>query len=214
MKKIKVFLFLTLACSLLTACGATSDASSTNQTSSNEDSIQTVTSNNEEKNAADTVQEAEIDNSLINKYTLFSVTSENLKDGKWDDSISNTEKGKNLSPQLSFDEVEGATNYAIYMVDTSMEYFVHLKANGITETNLKQGWADKSEYIGPYPPTGGTHTYEIYVLALKNPVERIRGGLNGPNKKFPSFLEAVDVDDDGNTGNVVGAAHISGTFTN
>ena len=36
------------------------------------------------------------------------VTSENLQNGVWDDSIANTERGKNLSPQLSWEKAENA----------------------------------------------------------------------------------------------------------
>ena len=36
------------------------------------------------------------------------VSSEDLQDGKWNDRITNTEKGENLSPELHFDKVEGA----------------------------------------------------------------------------------------------------------
>lgn len=157
---------------------------------------------------------AEVDNSLISNYNIFTITSDNLKNGQWDDVISSTDKGENHSPQLSWEPVEGATSYMVYMVDTSMVNWIHWKSSDITETTLPEGWADKSEYVGPWPPEGGSHTYEIYVLALKNPVERMKGSLNSQNQKFDSFIESADTDANGNTGNIVGAAHIVGTFTN
>ena len=137
-----------------------------------------------------------------------------FKDGKWDDVISKTDKGENHSPALSWEPVEGATTYIIYMVDTSMQYWIHWKSEGVTETNLPEGWAPESDYVGPYPPPGGTHTYEIYVVALKKPLERMKGGLNGQNMKFESFIDDADVDADGNSGNIAACAHLSGEFTN
>lgn len=159
-------------------------------------------------------KDIEIDNSLISNYDIFEVTSDNLHDGKWDDIISYTNKGENKSPQLSWEPVDGASSYAIYMVDTSMQYWIHWKASDVKETVLPLGHAKEMEYIGPYPPETGTHTYEIYVIALKNSVERLKGGLNGQNQKFTTFIDALDTDAEGNTGNIVGAAHLVGTFTN
>lgn len=159
-------------------------------------------------------KKVEIDNSLISNYNIFDVKSDNLHNGKWDDVISYTDKGENHSPQLSWEEVEGASSYAIYMVDTSVEYWIHWKEIDIKDTNLPEGFSDKTEYVGPYPPSGGTHTYEVYVIALKNPVDRMKGGLNSLNPKFTTFIDCLDTDIDGNTGNILGAGHLVGTFTN
>lgn len=198
MKKLKHLMIGILICIMLTGCGS----------SSSTDDIQNISVDENAENAK------KIDNHLISDYNIFELTSDNLKNGKWDDIISNTDKGQNHSPQLSWEPVEGASEYMIYMVDTSMQYWIHWKSCGITETTLAEGWAEKVEYVGPYPPTGGTHTYEIYVIALKKPIERMKGSLNGQNMKFESFIAAADTDIDGNTGNIAGAAHISGTFTN
>ena len=158
-------------------------------------------------------EEVSTGNNIATMYDSFEVTSESLKNGKWENDISNTNKGKNVSPELSWAPVEGAKCYAIYMVDTSMQYFIHWKAANFTETTLPKGWAT-SEYVGPYPPSGGKHTYDIYVFALKNDVERLKGGFNSQNEKFPSFIEAIDTDVDGNTGNVISCGYLSGTFKN
>lgn len=152
--------------------------------------------------------------SLVSKYPSFAVTSTNLNKGKWDKVISYTDKGDNKSPELTWDAVEGADSYAIYMVDTSAQYWIHWKSFEVTETSLPEGWAPSTDYIGPYPPEGGTHTYEIYIIALKNPVERMKGGFNSQNPKFPEFLDALDTDIDGNAGNIISCGHISGTFKN
>lgn len=152
-------------------------------------------------------------NNIANMYDSFEIASSSLSKGKWSDDISYTDKGENLSPDLSWEKVDGAKSYVIYMVDVDMQYFMHWKAEGVTETNLPKGWATK-DYVGPYPPKGGNHAYDIYVFALKNDVERVKGGVNSANQKFPSFIEALDTDKDGNTGNVISCGYLSGTFKN
>lgn len=157
--------------------------------------------------------EASDDDPIIAPYAHFEVSSSNINDGKWDDVISNTSVGENKSPALSWEPVEGATRYVIYMVDTTVQNWIHWKSEDVTETELAEGWASSGDYVGPYPPEGGTHTYEVYVIALKNPVERVKGGLDGQNARFASFIEALDTDADGNTGNIAACGHLAATFT-
>ena len=150
---------------------------------------------------------------IISAYSTFELTSEDLHDGVWDDTVSFTDKGSNVSPQLSWEPVEGASVYAIYMLDISMHYWIHWISNDVTETTLPQGWAPATDYVGPYPPEGGSHTYDIYVIALKNPVERLKGGINSTTDKAPEFIAATDVDADGNSGNIISIGHLSGEFS-
>ena len=150
---------------------------------------------------------------IISAYSTFELTSEDLHDGVWDDVVSFTDKGSNVSPQLSWEPVEGASTYAIYMLDISMHYWIHWISNDVTETTLPQGWAPASDYVGPYPPEGGSHTYDVYVIALKNPVERLKGGINSTTEKAPEFIAATDVDADGNSGNIISIGHLSGEFS-
>ncbi len=150
---------------------------------------------------------------LVSKYDSFEITSKNLNGGVWDDVISKTDKGENRSPELSWDPVEGATVYAVYMVDISMHYYLHWVSNDISETTLPEGWAQGSEYVGPYPPPGGTHTYDVYVIAMKSPIERLKGGVGSPTQKMAEFIDSTDTDAEGNSGNIVAIGHLSGTFT-
>ena len=99
------------------------------------------------------------------EHDTFTVTSTDLIDGVWSDIISNTQVGQNMSPQLSWEPVEGATEYVIYMVDSNTNGFLHWKSAGITETELD------------------------------------------------AFMEEVDTDIYGNTGNIIAYGKISGTFT-
>lgn len=143
----------------------------------------------------------------------FELTSEDLHDGVWDTVVSNTEVGSNVSPQLTWEAVADAACYVIYMVDTSAGDWIHWKTNNVTETSLVQGWASEDEYIGPYPPSGGTHDYEIYVIALKEPVERAKGAFNASNLKLKDNMLALDSSAEGVSGNILAYGHLKGTFT-
>ena len=148
----------------------------------------------------------------IKTASAFEVTSKNLNGGVWDDVISNTSRGKNASPELSWPAADGASFYAIYMIDTSAGNWMHWKSNGIKETNLKQGWAKRTEYVGPYPPSG-THTYEIYVFALKESVSSMQGNFDDENAGITTLAKSLDKTSSGAVGNIISYGHISGTFS-
>lgn len=149
----------------------------------------------------------------LDGYETFKVTSTSLSDGVWNDIISNTDIGENKSPQLSWEPVEGAKVYAIYMFDTNTNGYLHWRSGGITETSLPEGWASPLDYNGPHIGHGYTHNFDIYVIALKAPVERLKGTVNGQNKKLGEFIKELDTDKDGNTGNIISYGKISGLFT-
>ncbi|MBE5793176.1 MAG: hypothetical protein E7323_00645 [Clostridiales bacterium] len=142
----------------------------------------------------------------------FLLTSEDLHDGAWDPVIAKTSDGS-LSPQLSWEHVPGAACYVIYMVDTNVMDFVHWMSNNVTETMLPQGWAVKEEYVGPYPPPFETHNYDVYVLALREPVEAIKGTFNAANVFFAKNVLYLDTPAEGITGNLLGYGYLSGTYT-
>lgn len=190
---------------------AASEDSSSDESAADES---TDDSSAEDTSAEDTSATASQYNTFINDYTSFEVTSTNLNNGVWDDVISNTDKGSNKSPQLQWNAVDGAALYVIIMDDPDAGDWMHWKSDNVTETNLDEGWAPSSDYVGPYPPSGSTHTYEIYVVALKAPVERVKGTLDGQNLKFEENFKALDTDADGNSGNIIAIGRISGTFTN
>ena len=159
------------------------------------------------------------DDKFVSAYPAFKVTSESL-DGKYwiDDCVF---QGGNASPQLSWEPVEGATTYVIYMVDLTAANIIHWKKDSITETNLPQGWAtsafsqgetSQADYVGPNPPSGSTNQYNIYVFALKAPVERVKGSLGTQAIKLQEFMESLDTDAEGNTGNIVAVGRIVGYY--
>ena len=153
------------------------------------------------------------DGSLLSGHVTFELDSVDLKDGVWDNVISNTDAGENKSPELKWEPVDGAKLYVIYMVDPDGGNWLHWKSDEVTETDLPEGWASSMEYVGPYPPSGTTHTYDVYVVALKKPVERLRGLFNGSNMKFHEFIKGLDTDAEGGSGNIISYGYLSGTFT-
>ena len=75
-----------------------------------------------------------VDIPVLNGKETFALSSGDLHDGVWDTVITNTVNGENVSPQLSWEPVDGAECYAIYMVDTSANCWIHWKSGGVTET--------------------------------------------------------------------------------
>ena len=108
------------------------------------------------------------------------------------------------------------------MVDLTAYNIIHWKSEGITETNLPQGWASSAfsqgdtynaDYVGPNPPSGSTNQYNIYVFALKAPVERVKGSLGNQAIKLQEFMDSLDTDAEGNTGNIVAVGRVVGYYT-
>lgn len=115
------------------------------------------------------------------KLETFPVYSDDILDGTWNDDISNQADGKNLSPELHWEAVSGANYYYVYMIDETRGNWMHWRIEGIPCTEITKGLCNeeykvvwnteknevKGQYIGPYP-SSGTHTYTVYVFALKN----------------------------------------------
>ena len=145
----------------------------------------------------------------MTKLPQFDLSSDDLHDGVWDTDITNTKNGSNRSPQLSWEAVDGASCYGIYMIDTSAGSWMHWRSLSSGETVLPAGWAPGSEYVGPYPPDG-THDYEILVFAFKNAPEKLKGSFDSSN---PKLLEAFRTMDGEEGGNIISCGHIKGTYT-
>lgn len=218
MKKRLLVGILSLTLLSLCACGDKKTDDNTNQSSpvSIEESIQSEpsvsvieeTKETEPSEAEEPVKEAFDETSVES----FEVNSTDLKDGVWDTAITNTSNGSNVSPQLSWEEVEGADSYVVYMVDNSANFWLHWISKDVKDTELPQGWADAKEYVGPYPPSG-THEYQIYVIALKQPVSKVYGSFDKGNLMFEDNKYNCDTTDDGQAGNIVAIGTITGTYT-
>ena len=134
------------------------------------------------------------DDKFVSAYPAFKVTSESLDGKYWSKTCAF--QGDNLSPQLSWEPVEGATTYVIYMVDLTASNIIHWKSVGITETNLPQGWAvsafsqgevSKADYVGPNPPSGSTNQYNVYVFCAQSTRRKSQGQPRNSGFKAPGF---------------------------
>lgn len=202
MKKTRIISILLTAALLMSIPGCQNEAASSS-----------VPAASETEKAAVNPLTDDMCGGYLDGYSTFNVTSESLTDGIWNDITSNTNIGENKSPQLSWEPVEGAAVYAVYMFDTNTNGYLHWKSGGITETSLPEGWASPLDYNGPHIGHGYTHNFDIYVIALKAPVEKLKGTVNGQNKKLGEFIKELDTDKDGNTGNIISYGRISGLFT-
>ena len=192
-----------LSMSLLAGCAKTDETTvEATETSTSETTTESTSASSSEETSSSESEEV-----------TFELSSEDLKDGVWDNVISNTSAGENKSPELKWEAVEGAKQYVIYMVDPDGGNWLHWKSEGVTETSLPRGWASDKEYVGPYPPSGSTHTYDVYVVALKAPAEKVRGIFDSGNPKFNEYIKALDTDANGNSGNIISYGYLSGTFT-
>jgi len=140
------------------------------------------------------------------------VTSESLKNGVWNEKITNTYAGENVSPELSWNKVDGAAEYAIYMIDPDGHNWLHWRVTGFTGTHLEEGEMPAgSEYIGPYPPSG-THRYIVTVYALKAAPDSIPGNFDSANTDTDDMEKALDISG-GKPGNIIAEGKLEGTYT-
>jgi phosphatidylethanolamine-binding protein (PEBP) family uncharacterized protein len=174
-----------------------------------------VGSGSETQTVAETETEASIpdnsDDRFVSDYPAFAVTSESLDGTKWIEACGF--EAENTSPQLSWEPVEGASTYVIYMVDVTAANILHWKSADVTETNLPQGWASSDDYYGPQPPSGSTNQYIVYVFALKAPVERVKGTVPMSIFKLKELMDSLDTDAEGNTGNIVAVGRVIGYYS-
>lgn len=150
------------------------------------------------------------------------VTSKNLHNGVWDEIITNTEHGKNRSPQLSWKPVSGAHEYAVYMIDSTADNWIHWRLHNFKDTGLLEGanlgrsLSFRCEYVGPYPPVGLTHTYNVYVFALEDKARYYAGLFDNANpglKQLERIKDSLDSNKRIPLGNILAVGRLSGTYT-
>lgn len=142
----------------------------------------------------------------------IAVTSDSLdEDGKWVKETGNNHG--NVSPQITFDKVDGAASYAIYMYDKSANNWLHWKVSGLTETSYDAGaFNDAKQFTGPYPPKGsGDHNYEVVVYALKaDPDDEYKSiNVECDRAKVEERLDTAG----GEAGNILKKGSITGTYS-
>ena len=159
----------------------------------------------------DTAVGIEADESKVYKDSLpvIEVTSDDAVDGAWNVDIGLKEG--NLSPELTWEEVDGAGCYAVFMIDVStttwlMWYVI------VDPTHFDKGrYTDSTEYVGPYPP--GAHDFIVYVVALKDepkissyPLDQVTGNIDDK-------LNVLNTAADGSIGNVLAYGSVKATYT-
>lgn len=199
MKNILKLIVLTITILLVfTACGdkkaaepdPTTEPVSTEQTTADETTTETTT-------------EKELPKEPVTmKVTCTSATS----DGKLLTKCAATyANGQNLVPGISWDAVDGAKAYAVYILDESASNWLHLKT--ITTTNsIKEGENISGQYVGPYPPSGN-HTYVIYVLALDKAPSSLPGTFDSTNQDIDTIKSQINA-------NILGYGQTSVTYAN
>lgn len=151
----------------------------------------------------------------IEQLPQFEVTSQSLANGVWEDQISHTSKGENLSPQLHFEPVNGAMGYVIVMIDPDGNNWLHW-IDTVTETELPEGFSEQrpDTYIGPYPPSG-THHYTVYVFACGSHLpDTEKFVLDKAGKDIREIAYALDATETDDRGNLIAVGTLTGTYRN
>ena len=135
---------------------------------------------------------ADLENAaVLENLGTFEVTSESIFYDEW---IKETgSENGNVSPEVSWEKVDGATSYAIIMLDLDVQTYI-LHACCTSDTNhIDLGAMD--EYLGPTPRD--PHNYAVYVFALKEAVDL---NLTVPKHDFNTedLLELLNKDNPGN----------------
>lgn len=124
----------------------------------------------------------------------------------------NDPPGKNQSPAVSWEMVDGANYYAVMMFDVDANW-LHFFVTDITEPSLPQGaYTDTDTYVGPYPPkSAGTHTYRLSVFAIRELPKDTIGKMDGKNSyaELVNHLNQVG----GNADNILACGYVEGTYT-
>lgn len=153
----------------------------------------------------------EVDQSKVymDSLPVFEVTTTSIEDGEWKRETG-LKEGNN-SPALSWEPVEGATKYAVFMIDTSTTNWLSWYVI-VDKTTLYEGeFTDQSVYVGPYPP--GTHTYEVYVLALADDPKPCSFPMDASGGDINAKANLLNVKADGSAGNVLAYGTIKAPYT-
>lgn len=125
------------------------------------------------------------DPDAVNFIDSFEVTSESIAYGGWKKEIG--KDNGNINPELSWEEVDGATQYAVIMIDLN-EGSYHIQEYALVSTNhIDAGELDKSQYVGPY--LEGYHNYKVYVFALKEDVSDVNILVDNQNVDEARLVE-------------------------
>ena len=197
----KIMTAILSASLLLTACGA-----QTNEITAAPAETTATTTAAETTTEATTAESSETEAQLP---VISNITSEDIKDGKWVDSVACNSVGKNESPQLKWDAVEGAEGYVIYMLDTTVGNEIQWKTTADTN-ELPHGYDNKREkYFGPHPD--GLNDYQVLIYAVKKMPEKVPGVIHTSQLFFEKFEEKIDDAGDG-PGNIIAKGVLEASY--
>lgn len=153
-----------------------------------------------------------ISNESFKDLTKFEVTSSLVNRGTWDNKIAN--EGGKTSPDLKWDKVDGASKYVVIMIDGN---WLHMDVF-TTETSLAEGaykrrGGEGAEFVGPYPPRGSTHTYSVFVFALKGEPAKNDFFFDAGGNNINEIFNGLDTDKSGGKGNVLAYGRLDGNYT-
>lgn len=139
------------------------------------------------------------------------VTSDSLTYGVWNEDIAER------APQLSFEPVDGAAYYVIYMVDESSNNRLLWYASHVDDTDAPEG---AGEYSAPeFPEEEGEHNLTVYVYALQGEprfsidLELDDDSLSG-DLLYYDILNVIDNDASPYMyGNVIAYGYVTGTYS-
>jgi phosphatidylethanolamine-binding protein (PEBP) family uncharacterized protein len=148
----------------------------------------------------------------------ITVSSESIKSGRWltvcgaNNGINNA-NGQNKSPQLTWTAVSTAEYYAVIMFDTTANW-LHWLVTDIDKNTTSLGlgaYTSTSQYVGPYPPANGPHSYKVTVFALK----QAPAGSMGEMDNSGTYSTIVsNLDNVGGSGNIIAQGSVTATYTN
>lgn len=146
----------------------------------------------------------------VNQLPSFEVTSDSLHNGAWD--ISTGAKHENKCPSLHWEPYQDAKFYAVIMLDADGNNWLHwLIETEITDITAGEFYDAASGYVGPYPPSG-THTYTIYVFALKGESYSINAKLDQGGTDLQELMNQLNNSPVTDYNNILAVGTIAGTF--
>ena len=161
----------------------------------------------------DTALGLEVDENkvYIETLTKFDVTTTSIENGEWKTEMGYKEGNK--SPELTWSTVDGATKYAILMIDDTTASNVFHWFDIVETTHIDEGMFTDStkDYFGPYPPE--THEYDVYVVALADEPQEKTFKLDTSGGDINARLTDLNTKKDGSVGNVIAYGHIEANYT-
>lgn len=121
--------------------------------------------------------------------------------------------GDNQSPQLTWEEVDGAVYYAVCMFDEDANW-LHWLVMDLKEPGLEQGaYTSDQDYVGPYPPEGsGAHNYRIEVFALKRETDNVHLRLD-KRQTYSEIVRYLNRSANGEN-NIIARGYVMGGYEN